>query len=251
MATHSSLQSDSTTDLNPGGKPEEVQFAPSVENGMSRASTTSTSEKEMTSSHQNTNDFAQATGNSGHWSRFLVMEPIGNKEALAAQSIFLLRKVLQGLTGPSTKADKLQSGLLLIEVGQKAYADTLTDTNFLDTASLNIPVRVSPHRSLNSTRGTVYIPKYTGEQVCDILTEVQSQGVTEISRVNIRNKPSPLLKLKFNIPTLPSHIKIGYRRFEVRPDYPNPQRCFQCQKYSHSEKTCGRSKSVCQMWTNF
>ena len=87
MATHSSLQSDSTTDLNPGGKPEEVQFAPSVENGMSPASATSTSGDKK-------DDSTKATHNSTHWPQFLVMEPIGNKEALAEQSIFLLRKVM-------------------------------------------------------------------------------------------------------------------------------------------------------------
>ena len=156
------------------------------------------------------------------WPKYLVMEHTDPQQILADKSIFLIRKVIQGLTGQSTKTDKQGPGFLLIEVNQRLYAETLLRTTVLNSDSLNIPVRVSPHRTLNTSRGTVYIPKYTGEREEDILAELYSGGVSEVKRIDIRGKPSPLLKLKFDQPTLPSHTIIGYERFEVGPDYPHP-----------------------------
>ena len=90
----------------------------------------------------------------------------------------------------------------------------------------------------------MYIPKYTSERVEDILTEIKDQGVTEVTRINIKGRPSPLIKLKFDRAVLPSHIAIEHERFEVQRDYPNPQRCFKCQKFGHTERVCGQAK-VC------
>ena len=239
MATSSSLQSDSTADLNPGGKPEVVQSTPSTGTGTSPVSTTSSFGNKTSPTE---NDHATCQG--VNFSKFLVMEPLDLNKALTDTSIFVLSKIIQGLTGPSTRTERQKSGSLLIEVNQKCYSETLLRTTVLDSASRNIPVRVSQHRTLNSTRGIVYIPKYTSERVEDILTEIKDQGVTEVTRINIRGNPSPLLKLKFDKAMLPSHITIEKERFEVQQDYPNPQRCFKCQQFGHTERVCGRKK-VC------
>ena len=102
MATHSSLQSDSTTDLNPGGKPEEVQFAPSVENGKSPASTTSKPETQTSS----TNDHASCQGD--RFPKFLVMQSVDADKPLTETSVFMLSKIIRGLTGPSKKNGKTE-----------------------------------------------------------------------------------------------------------------------------------------------
>ena len=43
---------------------------------------------------------------------------------------------------------------------------------------------------------------------------------------------------------IPKKIKIGYLKKETRPYIPNPQRCFQCQKFVHTKKSC-KGKAVC------
>ena len=43
---------------------------------------------------------------------------------------------------------------------------------------------------------------------------------------------------------IPKKINIGYLKKETRPYIPNPQRCFQCQKFGHTKNSC-KSKSVC------
>ena len=40
------------------------------------------------------------------------------------------------------------------------------------------------------------------------------------------------------------NINIGYLKKETRPYIPNPQRCFQCQKFGHNKNSC-KGKAVC------
>ena len=44
--------------------------------------------------------------------------------------------------------------------------------------------------------------------------------------------------------TIPKRINIGYQKKETRPYIPNPQRCFQCQKFGHT-KNLSKGKAVC------
>ena len=44
--------------------------------------------------------------------------------------------------------------------------------------------------------------------------------------------------------TIPKRINIGYLKKETRPYIPNPQRCFQCQKFGHTKNSC-KGKAVC------
>ena len=43
---------------------------------------------------------------------------------------------------------------------------------------------------------------------------------------------------------IPKKINIGYLKKETRPYIPNPQRCFQCQKFGHTKNSC-KGKAVC------
>ena len=43
---------------------------------------------------------------------------------------------------------------------------------------------------------------------------------------------------------IPEKINIGYLKKETRPYIPNPQRCFQCQKFGHTKNSC-KGKAVC------
>ncbi|GFT33371.1 uncharacterized protein TNCV_859171 [Trichonephila clavipes] len=45
-------------------------------------------------------------------------------------------------------------------------------------------------------------------------------------------------------PKLPSTIKAGYLNCRIRPYIPNPLRCFKCQRFGHSQKSC-RGEQTC------
>ena len=62
-----------------------------------------------------------------------------------------------------------------------------------------------------------------------------------VKRISIRYS---LYVLTIKGQTIPKRINIGYLKKETRPYIPNPQRCFQCQKFGHTKNSC-KGKAVC------
>ena len=71
--------------------------------------------------------------------------------------------------------------------------------------------------------------------------ELQPQGIIAVKRISIRYS---LYVLTIKGQTVPKRINIGYLKKETRPYIPNPQRCFQCQKFGHTKNSC-KGKAVC------
>ncbi|GFV28371.1 uncharacterized protein TNCV_422591 [Trichonephila clavipes] len=77
---------------------------------------------------------------------------------------------------------------------------------------------------------------------------MQAQNVCDVRRITIRRDgrsaehkaPHP----DFNTPDLPQTVKWTYIRSPVRTYIPNPQRCFQCQRFGHSKTVC-RGQPTC------
>ena len=75
----------------------------------------------------------------------------------------------------------------------------------------------------------------------EIKKELQPQGIIAVKRISIRYS---LYDLTIKGQTIPKRINIGYLKKETRPYIPNPQRCFQCQKFGHTKNSC-KGKAVC------
>ena len=75
----------------------------------------------------------------------------------------------------------------------------------------------------------------------EIKKELQPQGIIAVKRISIRYS---LYVLTIKGQTIPKRINIGYLKKETRPYIPNPQRCFQCQKFGHT-KNSWKGKAVC------
>ena len=71
--------------------------------------------------------------------------------------------------------------------------------------------------------------------------ELQPQGIIAVKRISIRYS---LYVLTIKGQTIPKRINIGYLKKETRSYIPNPQRCFQCQKFGHTKNSC-KGKAVC------
>ncbi|GBL82854.1 hypothetical protein AVEN_106373-1 [Araneus ventricosus] len=138
----------------------------------------------------------------------------------------------------SNPLKKLRSGDLLVEVQSRKQSEQIVK---LKTFS-NIPVTVSPHASLNSSKGVVTCGELLNVTTEEILKELQSQGVSHVRRISIRRDGQLLntkhLILTFDSAKLPEHIKAGYMRLSVRAYIPNPLRCFKCQRFGHSKTSC-------------
>ena len=177
------------------------------------------------------------------WPRFLVISSIDD-EALRKLSPFAIQKGLQGLAGEPKSVKKLKNGSLLVECSKESHVRNLLKSKIL----CNIQIKVTPHSSLNSSKGVVRSRDLEGVSEDEICENLSSQGVTVVKRINIRRNnemiPTNTLILTFNKPTLPDSVKAGYLNIPVVPYIPNPLRCFNCQKFGHGQNTC-RNKQTC------
>ena len=172
--------------------------------------------------------------------RFFIIEPSG-PQTLHKLSPFAIEKFLKCRIGSVRSAKKLQSGSLLVEVSTPAQADNIVQMDmFAET-----PVKVSAHRTLNSSRGIIRCRDLRDCDDEEVLTELKPTGVTAVKHIfatrDGMKTPTNTFIVTFGTPELPSHIKIGYLRVPVERYIPNPLRCFKCQRYGHGKAMCKRT----------
>ena len=173
------------------------------------------------------------------WPRFLV---IGS--SLKNLSPFAIQKGLEGLAGEPKRVKKLRSGSLLIECATERHSKNLLKSKLL----CNISINVTPHTTLNSSKGVVRSNDLEGVSEEEICENLSSEGVLSVKRIKVRRNNELVttytLILTFNTPTLPDSVKAGYLRIPVVPCIPNPLRCLKCQKFGHGQNTC-RGRLTC------
>ena len=132
----------------------------------------------------------------------------------------------------------MKSGRVFIEVETRQQCK-----NLLKTTKLlgYLPVKVSPHRALNSSKFVIKCEELDKMQEEEIKQEHQPQGIIDVKRISICYS---LYVLTIKGQNFPKRINIGYLKKETRPYIPNHQRCFQCQKFGHTKNSC-KSKAVC------
>ena len=104
-----------------------------------------------------------------------------------------------------------------------------------------IPVKVSPHRTLNSRKFVIKCQELDNMEEEDIKEELKPQGITAVKRISVRYS---LYVMTIKRQDIPEKINIGYLKKETRPYIPNPQRCFQCQKFGHTKNAC-KGQAIC------
>jgi hypothetical protein len=173
---------------------------------------------------------------------FLVAEAI-DKSPIKL-SIFTIQKLLQCGVGNVKSAKKLRNGSVLIEVESQLMATrALAMANWLGT-----DIRVSAHRSLNSSRGVIRCRDLRDCSDEEVLEALRSQAVIGIKHVQAKKdgklEPTNTFILNFSTPAPPKFVRAAYMRIPVEIYVPNPLRCFNCQKYGHGKSTCNR-RAVC------
>ncbi|GBM53573.1 hypothetical protein AVEN_105470-1 [Araneus ventricosus] len=153
-------------------------------------------------------------------------------------SPFLVEKAITATVGEVKSTKNLRSADLLVEVHSRKQSEQIVK---LKTFS-NIPITVSRHATLNSSKGVITCGELLNVPTEEILKEMQGQGVGHVRRISIRRDGQLLntkhLILTFDSAKLPENIKAGYMRLSVRTYIPNPLRCFKCQSFGHSKTSC-------------
>jgi len=180
------------------------------------------------------------------WPAFLVMEPTsGYSSAISKLGPFTTANTLDKLAGSAIiKATLLRSGSLLIHTRSKIQSDALQKVdNFA-----GIPVKISPHNTLNSSKGIIRCRSLDDCAEEEILDNLQEQGIIAVRRLNSMKQgqlqSTPLIILTFDTPKLPLNIKVGYEIIPVDTYIPQPLRCQKCQKYGHHVSKCNPRKAV-------
>ena len=166
------------------------------------------------------------------WPGFLIIEA-AHKNIPVNFYAFVLEKAIDGMANADLDNIKpMKSGSVFIEVETKQQC-----TNLLKTTKLlgYLPVKVSPHRTLNSSKFVIKFEELDKVDEEEIKKELQPQGIIDVIRISIRYI---LYVLTIKGQTIPKKNNIGYLKKETRLYIPNPQRCFQCRKFGHTKNSC-------------
>ncbi|GFO03549.1 RNA-directed DNA polymerase from mobile element jockey [Plakobranchus ocellatus] len=180
------------------------------------------------------------------WSPFTKFMLISSKGSakVADRSPFKIHRELKSILGDETiEVTKLGSGDLMVELKSNDQAKKLgAIATFLD-----IPVTVSPHKRLNSSKGVI--------RSCDLWCCSEEEmveelsGVTHARRIKVRRGEdkiqTDIVVLTFDSPKLLSRIRAGYLTLDVRPYVPLPMRSYKCQRYGHGKDRCKKPAAVC------
>ncbi|GBN61276.1 hypothetical protein AVEN_25830-1 [Araneus ventricosus] len=108
-------------------------------------------------------------------------------ETFHTVSPFLVEKAITETVGEVKSTKKLRSGDLLVEVHSRKQSQQIVKLKNLS----NIPISVSPHASLNSSKGVITCGELHNVATEEILKELQSQGVSHVRRISSEGWPAP------------------------------------------------------------
>lgn len=174
--------------------------------------------------------------------RFLILNSKDRK--LSTISPFIVQKFLESHIGNPKNVRQLPSGDLLVETSSNKQTMSLLKAHKID----NLSITVTPHNSLNISKGVITVKSLQNLSVSEIVEGLSDQGVVDARHITIKKGQEIFttqhLILTFISATLPTDIEVGYLNCKACPFVPNPLRCFKCQKFGNSTNNC-RGKETC------
>ena len=175
---------------------------------------------------------------------FLIIHSEVEGKDISLLSPFLIHKTIMSMAGEPKSIKNLRSGDLLIQCAEEPHEKSLLKMKTF----CGLKCSVTPHKSLNTSKGIVRCPALIRQSSEHILEFMEEQGVTDVRRINVHRdgvqKPTNTLVFTFNTPELPTVVKIGFIQVKVDVYVPNPLRCYKCQVYGHHENKCSR-QAIC------
>ena len=147
--------------------------------------------------------------------RFLIIHSEEEGKDISSLSPFLIHKTIMSVAGEPKSIKTLRSGDLLIQCAKESHEKNLIKMKkFCD-----LKCTVTPHSSLNVSKGIVRCPALNKQTDDHILEFMKEQGVTAVCRINVFRdhalKPTNTFVFTFSTPVLPSIVKIGFIQAKV------------------------------------
>ena len=173
--------------------------------------------------------------------RHLVISSTDESNDITDLSCFKIAKELtQILRLPVENIKReIKSKTIQININNRADSDKLLNLEKL----CNIPVKVTPHKTLNIWKGVIKSVELKGLEKEEIIQELKEDGVIDAANITIK-KNNKIIKtntwiLTFERSTPIQEIKIpNYMTLKVYPYIPKPMICRNCKKLGHTEKNC-------------
>ena len=123
---------------------------------------------------------------------------------------------------------------------------TYTVKNESGRRCVQLQIKVSPHRTRNSSRGVIYCPDLEDTSDDDIVDGLAEYGVTAVRRFHTKKggvTTAHNLILTFNRLDLLREVFVEYLSVRVHPYIPVPMRCFSCLRFGHTRTNCWKSET--------
>ena len=181
------------------------------------------------------------------FAKFLIIQSKNPDKPITSLSPFVIEKQIEATIGTAKSVKMCKNQTLLVETTRKAQTENLKKM----TTFFGVPVEVTEHKTLNSSKGIIRERILKSETEDNILEYLKPQGVTHVKRFKIKKNGELVntntLLLTFNTVETPKTLKIFYQIIPVDLYVPNPLRCFNCQKFGHHESNCPFDEgSVCE-----
>ena len=144
-----------------------------------------------------------------NFARYLIIESKNKEKPVTSLSPFVIEKQIESMIGTAKSVKKLKkNGTLLVENTRKTQTENLKK----QTSFFGVPVEVTEHKSLNSSKGIIRNPILRAETEENILEYLKPQRVTLVKRFTIRKNNEIIntntLLLTFNSVVIPKTLKI-------------------------------------------
>ena len=150
-----------------------------------------------------------------NFARYLIIESKNKEKPVTSLSPFVIEKQIESMIGTAKSVKKLKNGTLLVETTRKTQTENLKK----QTSFFGVPVEVTEHKSLNSSKGIIRNPILRAETEENILEYLKPQGVTHVKRFTIRKNNEIIIPiLSFLLSILlspPKHSKFSTKLFKL------------------------------------
>ena len=116
------------------------------------------------------------------FAKFLIIESTNKDKPITSLSPFVIEKQIEALIGTVKSAKKLRNQTLLVETTRKSQTENLLTTKTF----FNLPVQVSEHKTLNSSKGIIRDRALKGESDDNIRENLKEQGVIAAKRFKVK-----------------------------------------------------------------